>query len=310
MSLARYTRRAYRDSADLRACQALWRAMKRTNPYATYHPGDIEWWVYFNPINDSDFIHLWEDEQGALAGFVVLTLPYGEFEVYVHPQADDTGLMAEMAAWGEAQVLQAVAEQPTLRDRFGEIGAASIPASDHRLRAWLAVQGYTQAPMNLVFGQSLMGEIATPILPAGYHFLEVMRPEWADKRADVHASAFHPSRMTAERYQHFMSAPSYDPTLDIVVVAADGSFAAFAMAWADAELKMGEFEPVGTRTSEQRKGLGRAALLEGLRRLQARGMTHASVCCDAEKDGNVAFYERAGFTQRNRLDCWTKPLSP
>ena len=306
--LPRYTRRPYAGDADLRACQAVCRAIERVYPYTTYHPCDIEWWVYYNPINDLDLIHLWEDEQDNLGGFVVLTLPYGEFEVYVHPQAQGTGLMAEMAAWGEAQVRQAVATQPDLLNKFSAIGAASVATSDHALRAWLAAQGYSQEPMNIVFGQSLTVPLPAPRLPEGYTFLEAMRPEWVDKRADVHASAFHPSRMTAERYQHFMSAPSYDPTLDIVVVAPDGSFAAFAMTWVDAELKMGEFEPVGTRTSEQRKGLGRAALLEGLRRLQARGMTHASVCCDAKKVGNVLFYQQAGFSERHRLDCWTKPL--
>src|SRR5262245_26323549 len=103
-----------------------------------------------------------------------------------------------------------------------------------------------------------------------------MRAEYADRRADVHFSAFSPgSRMTPEAYRHFMTAPSYDPALDTVVVAPDGRFAAFTMGWTSNHL--GQVEPVGTRAELRRRGLGKAVLLEGLRRFKDRGIQQVLV---------------------------------
>lgn len=49
----------------------------------------------------------------------------------------------------------------------------------------------------------------------------------------VHRNAFAPSRMTVEKYRRIMNAPTYRPDLDLVVVAPDGTFAAFCIVWFD-----------------------------------------------------------------------------
>jgi ribosomal protein S18 acetylase RimI-like enzyme len=112
-----------------------------------------------------------------------------------------------------------------------------------------------------------------------------MRLEYAENRASAHANSFNPSKMTPDYYRGFMQAPGYDPDLDTVVVAPDGRFAAFTMGWIDPANRVGTFEPVGTHREFQRRGLGKAALLEGMRRLQARDMM-ATVGCHAHNPGN------------------------
>jgi mycothiol synthase len=107
-----------------------------------------------------------------------------------------------------------------------------------------------------------------------------------------------------------MTAPDYQPELDVVVVAPDSRFASFAMCWIDPETDIGSFEPVGTRDEFQRRGLGRATMLEGMRRMKARGMTVATVLTWTKDAGNVAFYESLGFEQTNMLRKYTRNLAP
>jgi ribosomal protein S18 acetylase RimI-like enzyme len=156
----------------------------------------------------------------------------------------------------------------------------------------------------------MRGDLPAPVLPEGFHFLERMTIEQADLRADVHFDAFSPgSKMTGERYRHFMTtAPLYDPELDITTMGPDGRFASFAMGWIDAPNKLSQFEPVGTRHEWHRRGLGRAALHEGLRRLKARGVETALVETEADDEGNIAFYQDAGFKISNRLLAYEREI--
>jgi ribosomal protein S18 acetylase RimI-like enzyme len=57
----------------------------------------------------------------------------------------------------------------------------------------------------------------------------------------------------------------------------------------------------------QRKGLGRAALLEGMRRMRARGMTAATALTHTDDAGNVAFYKSVGFQPVTTILKYEKP---
>ena len=69
----------------------------------------------------------------------------------------------------------------------------------------------------------------------------------------------------------------YRRDLDLVVVAPEGELAAFCTIWYDDVTRNGYFEPVGTSPSYQRKGLGKAIMSEGLRRLKNMDSVHATV---------------------------------
>jgi ribosomal protein S18 acetylase RimI-like enzyme len=125
-----------------------------------------------------------------------------------------------------------------------------------------------------------------------------LRPEDIDSRATCQSEAFAPgSRTTPATWRHLLAnAPGYDPDLDSVAVAPDGTVAAAAVAWLDHANRVGEFEPVGTRPSCQRRGLGRAVLLRGLSRMRERGMTTAIVRTNATNDPAIALYRSVGFS--------------
>lgn len=78
-------------------------------------------------------------------------------------------------------------------------------------------------------------------------------------------------------YRNIQTAPLYRRDLDLVAVAPDGAIAALCTIWFDDVTRSACFEPVATVPAHQRRGLARALLTEGLRRLQRMGATVAFV---------------------------------
>ena len=73
-----------------------------------------------------------------------------------------------------------------------------------------------------------------------------------------------------EWYRNVQRFPLYRRDLDLVAVAPDGELAAFCTVWFDDVTRTGSFELVGAHPAHQRRGLGRAVMYEGLRRLLER----------------------------------------
>ncbi len=78
-------------------------------------------------------------------------------------------------------------------------------------------------------------------------------------------------------YRNIQTAPLYRRDLDLVAVAPDGAIAAFCTIWFDDVTRSAYYEPVATVPAHQRRGLGKAVMCEGLRRLKRMGATLAFV---------------------------------
>jgi GNAT superfamily N-acetyltransferase len=88
--------------------------------------------------------------------------------------------------------------------------------------------------------------------------------------------------------------------LKIAVAAPNGEFAAFCGMFFDENGKFAYVEPVATDPRYRRLGLGRAAVLEGIRRCGLLGATIAYVGSDQP------FYQSLGFTKVFNSECWVK----
>jgi GNAT superfamily N-acetyltransferase len=96
------------------------------------------------------------------------------------------------------------------------------------------------------------------------------------------------------------SVPGYRTDLNIVVQAPDGFFVAYSGAWYDPLNRLAYVEPVATDPDYRRLGLGRAAVLEGVRRCGELGATVAYV------GSNLPFYKAIGFEDLYVSQCWTR----
>ncbi len=78
-------------------------------------------------------------------------------------------------------------------------------------------------------------------------------------------------------YKNIIKAPLYRPDLDLLAEDPHGQVVGFCTVWFDKVTGTGYFEPIGIVPEYRRKGLGKALLFEGLKRLRKAGGTLATV---------------------------------
>lgn len=303
------TSRMYASADDLELMKDLLRAGKREYPHSGLHIGDLDWWVFYDTssVPLSDKVSLWfEGDQ--LAAWTWTRSHDSEYELFVHPAYRGTAQQEAIVRQTIETISTHLQQQPRTDDDQLQLTTYADEEETVQI-ALLERLGFSHSPFMIHFAQDIRGTLPTPVLPNGFIFLERIRPADVEQRALAHKDAFQPqSKMTPEHYRAFMNAPGYDPELDIAIAAPDGTIVSFAMGWIDADNKLSEFEPVGTRYAFQRRGLGKAALLEGLRRLQGRSVEIAQVSCHADQPGNVLFYQSAGFQICGQVLAFSKKL--
>jgi predicted N-acetyltransferase YhbS len=130
--------------------------------------------------------------------------------------------------------------------------------------------------------------------------------EDAEAMAALLNAAFGRTIHSASEYATFMAeSPSFRHDLNLVAEAPDGSFAAHVGVTYDEHNRHGIFEPVCTHPAHLRRGLARAVMFEGLRRLRDIGAATAHVETGDAEAAN-AFYGSLGFTEEYRAHTWRR----
>jgi len=103
-----------------------------------------------------------------------------------------------------------------------------------------------------------------------------------------------------EDRRKMQSGPNFRKDLTIVVEEPSGNFVAFAGLWNVPQNSYCYVEPVATDPDFRKMGLGKAAVLEGIRRCGERGAHVAYVGSDQ------VFYQKLGFKTNFAAECWEK----
>ena len=109
-----------------------------------------------------------------------------------------------------------------------------------------------------------------------------------------------------EWYHNIQRCPLYRRDLDLVAVAPGGEIASFCTLWYDDVTRSAYIEPVATVPEHLRRGLARATITEGLRRLQRLGATRAFV--GGYEPGPNALYASVLSAEHDRSEQWIKEL--
>lgn len=186
----------------------------------------------------------------------------------VQPQYEEL-LGSEVIAWGEACVRKMTAG-----------GAATLDTScreDYAARiAFLQQHGFQPTDTTtLRMVRDLSQPIPEPVLPPGFTIRPLAGTQEAEAVAAMHRAAFGTDYMTTENRLAIMNTGAYDLSLDLIVIAPDGTIAANCICSVNEREKRGATDPVATHPDYQGKGLARALLARGMQLLRERGMSFA-----------------------------------
>jgi mycothiol synthase len=221
---------------------------------------------------------LWESG-GRLIAFAMPDGGRGEAHFCVHPELRTLELEEEMLSLAEERLT-------SVRPDGSRRLFVWAPEAD-KMRQGLFVQhGYSKDDWHAhQWYQDLDEPIADVPISSGYSIRSLGDGLELLERCYASGLGFHDGdiKIAVENrddpawYRNIQTAPLYRRDLDLVAIAPDGAIASFCTIWFDDVTRSAYFEPVATVPAHQRRGLGRAVLTEGLRRLKRMGAVRAHV---------------------------------
>jgi mycothiol synthase len=178
---------------------------------------------------------------------------------------------------------------------------ANCLQEDTRRMEMLLRHGFAIQPGgSLHLRRSLEGEIPVPILPPGYSITNAAvladAPHLVERIITLHRAAFGTNHMTLQERKGIMSAPGYDPRLDLFILAGDTRLAGYCTCSYEAGIpSVGYTDPIAVHPDFQRLGLGRALLCEGMRLLSAHGVQEARLGTSSSNTAMLALAQAVGF---------------
>lgn len=199
------------------------------------------------------------------------------------------------------------------RDLRGENGELNIviPETDRAYQAFAAASGLTPTPESERDAAFFIGETPmTYALPEGfgitdmakrYDMYQYGRVLWKGFNHEADGEgAFDPEKVKCWRaFDGEMLRENLDLSLKIAVTAPDGNFCAYCGMWYEPKAGFAVIEPVACDPQYRRMGLARAAVIEGIRRVAAKGARMAVVGSDQQ------FYYSIGLRPYATHTFWT-----
>ncbi len=253
---------------------------------APWHVGDITWGLRQHEGREDEWkIRIWQDGDRAVAwSWLKGDRGLLDFDV----RRDRLDLLDEILAEPRARTTVAFEDDAEVREallRNGFTEDGDVGPSRHGPLMHFLARDLSEAP-------------ELPVLPEGFRFRTMEDADFAERVA-IHCDVWAPSRVTELSFANVQASWPYRASLDCVVEAPDGRFAAYCLIWPDDENRVGELEPVGVRAEFRRRGLGAAVCTFALRRLHVEGGRQAIVYCVS--DEACALYESIGFGRHATL---------
>ncbi|MDQ2713301.1 MAG: GNAT family N-acetyltransferase [Chloroflexota bacterium] len=248
------------------------------DPLGDYlHVGDLQWWCRDGSLDDQQNWRFWYQENGEALALGIIA--GNEIVCRLHPNFRTHERYLMVRQWGLQHLKERAQQQGENQYEVWE------EASDDDLEtvSFLEREGYERREMYFhLYHRPLIEPVPAPVLPTGFVIRPIVGEAEAEMRAALQRDAFLPkgSKTYEEgtlRQLAVMKMPQYNPQLDLMVMAPDGTPAAGCICWVDPVNRVGLFEPVGTRPQFRRQGLATALMLGGLQRLRERVMQAALV---------------------------------
>lgn len=275
-----------------------------------YQPGnkDGNWlapmweYGYFHPLMDTSSLGknaVWEKD-GVIVAVANYEWRLGEAFFQFAPGYHF--LRAEMLAYAEEN-LYGISKQDSRKYL-----AAYVNDFDEEFRSLVSSRGYAQQEEDSrpLYYFTVPDRFPAISLPSGYRLTSLAEEcDWAKVNRVLWRGFDHEGDPPAgleelESRQKMFDTPKAQRSLKIVVKAPDGNFVAFCGMFYEPTHRYAYVEPVATDPDHRRLGLGKAAVLEGIRRCDELGATVAFVGND------LPIYQSIGFEKVYHAECWVK----
>jgi len=254
---------------------------------APWHVGDVTWGLRSQEGREDEWtFRIWKDGDRTVAWSWLKGGGRGLLELDV--RRDRLDLLDEILADPDARTAVAFEDDKEVRAALRRHGFT--PDDDAQVTRHSSLMHF--------LARDLPEAPEPPPLPEGFRYRTV-EPDDLAERVAVHRDVWAPSRVTESSFANVQASWPYRMSLDCVVEAPDGRFAAYCLLWPDDENKVGELEPVGVREDFRRRGLGAAVCTYALRRWYDEGGRQAIVYC--VDDVACGLYESIGFRRHATL---------
>jgi len=295
------------------------RRYNRSNDYdlidafliAHHRPGNMdgnwlepEWeYMHFHPGLDGsslEKIGIWEEDDGKMVAVAHYELRLGEAFFEFHPYYRH--LRVPMLDYAEANLT-------TISKSTGRrYLCAYVNDFDTEFRTLVESRGYKDDPEGArpLYRFDIIGPFPPITIPDGFRLTSLADEcDWARVhrvmwRGFDHGDDVPTNDEELDSRRRMFDTPKARRDLKIAVVAPDGEFVSFCGMFYEPTHRYALVEPVATDPGYRRLGLGKAAVLEGIRRCGALGATAAYVRTDLQ------FYQAIGFTKAYNTECWVK----
>ena len=272
-----------------------------------WHVACLDYWRWHVLLNckenDSlnELIYFWETPDGQIAA-VLISSETSSASLQTHPAYHTPALDEEMIA---------LAEERFALQRDGQYSLSLwADAEDTQRQEILTLRGYEHGKWTeSQWRRDLDETIPAVPLPEGYTIRSLGEIDEIPARSWASWRGFHPDEPDEdyqgwEWYLNIQRCPLYRRDLDIVAVAPSGEIASFCTFWYDDATRSAYIEPVATVPEHLRRGLARATITEGLRRVQKMGATLAFVA--GYEPGPNALYASTLSPECDQFQQWVK----
>ena len=272
----------------------------------SWHVARLDYWRWHgienchatDPVKEVTYI--WETEERQIVS-VLNPEERGQVFLHVHPAFQTRQLEEEMIA---------VAEERLSANRDGKRRLSIWADSQDALRLGILTErGYAKGRWTEnQWRRDLDGPIPEVSIAPGYTTRSLGDAGELPSRSWASWRGFHPKEQDGkyegwEWYLNIQRCPLYRRDLDMVAVTGE-VIAACATFWYDDYSRTAIIEPVVTMPEYQRRGLGRAILTEGMRRLQRMGALRVFV--SGFEEAPDALYASVLSPACDHLEEWVK----
>ena len=196
------------------------------------------------------------DTSGDLLGMVAWQQPWAVLDLWLRPGDTQQETADRALTWAKARFAQLDETRGRALPYWIEVGDGDD------LRAELAARhafDLVDDSRYMMLRRALDSDgDSGPRAPSGFTIRALAGSHEVPGYVAAHRAAFDSAQMTAAWRARTLTMPGYEPELDLVAVAEDGTVAGFCVVWLDRGCSAAQIEPIGVVPRFRRLGLARA----------------------------------------------------